>query len=366
MKLKLIPFLALLLFFAFQSCTVENPYTAIVDPTPITPIIVLPTVTVPANMTNTKGDLLAATALVSSPIGGSFAWTNSNTAIGLAASGSGNIPSFTAANTGASAIIATITVTPTVNNIKGTPSSYTITVNPTAPTPGTPTVTVPANSTMDNKGSVATTNFASSPAGGSFTWTNSNTAIGLVASGTGNVPSFTATNTGTSAIIATITVTPTVNNIKGTPSSYTITVNPTATAPTAITLTGSASGLSKSHNMGMNCMNCHNPGGTGSPKGVWQVGGTIYTTSAGTSTAVNLVVKFYTGPNGTGTLKYILNGDKLGNFYTAGTVDFTGGLYPAVVGATSTKYMSSPITAAPTSCNSCHTGGAGTAKIWAN
>lgn len=365
MKLKLIPFLALLLFFAFQSCTVENPYTAIVDTTPITPIIVVPTVTVPANITNTKGDILPATTFASTPTGASFTWTNSNTAIGLAASGSGNIASFAAANTGNTTIIATVTVTPTISGTAGTPSSYTITVNPNAPNPGIPTVTVPANSTIDNKGSVATTNFASSPAGGSFTWTNSNTAIGLTASGTGNVPSFTATNTGTTAVIATITVTPTLSGTAGIPASYTITVNPTVIAPpSAITLSGSASGQTKSHNMGMDCISCHNPTGTMSKK-PWKIGGTIYTSAAGTNTAANLVVKFYTGPGGTGTLKYILNGDQFGNFYTSSTVDFTGGLYPAIVGPTGIKYMSSSISTGTSSCNSCHTG-TGTARVWGN
>ncbi len=346
------------------SGTVGTPssYTITVNPiaqTPGTPIV-----TVPANITITKGGVLAATNFVSSPTGANFTWTNSNNAIGLAASGSGNIPSFTATNNGSSAIIATITVTPTVNNVNGTPSSYTITVNPTAPTSGTPTVIVPANIIVDNKVTVTATNFVSTPAGGTFTWTNSNAAIGLAGSGSGNIPSFTATNNGSSAIIATITVTPTVNNVNGTPSSYTITVNPTVTAPAIITLSGSASGLS-SHNKGLNCVSCHNPTGPAS-KFPWKIAGTIYTSAAGTSAAVNLVVKFYTGPNGTGTLKYILNGDKSGNLYTTGPVDFTVGLYPAVVGATSTKYMSSSISTTPTSCNSCHSGGAGTARIWAN
>jgi hypothetical protein len=156
-----------------------------------------------------------------------------------------------------------------------------------------------------------------------------------------------------------------VNGVKGTPSSYTITVNPTPPpTPTAITLTGSASGLSKSHNAGQNCMNCHTPGGQAS-NFQWKIGGTVYTSSAGTTIASNLIVKFYTGPNGTGTLKYILNGDQKGNIYTPNTVDFTGGLYPAVVGPTSTKYMGSSVTS-PTSCNSCHSGGTGTARVWAN
>jgi len=365
MKLKLIPFIALSMFVAFQSCTVENPYTPIPDLTPTTPITVASTVTVPANIAITKGGTLAVTNFVSTPTGATFAWTNSNTAIGLVASGSGNVPSFIATNTGTTAIVATITVTPTLSGTAGTPSSYIITVNPTTPSPATPTVTVPANITVDNKGAVTATSFVSSPAGGTFTWTNSNTAIGLAASGSGNIPSFTATNTGTTAIIATITVTPTVNSVKGTPSSYTITVNPTLTTPAPITLTGSASGLSKSHNIGKSCVACHTPGGQAS-KFAWTIGGTAYTSAAGTSASVNPVVKFYTGPNGTGTLKYILNGDKLGNIYTLNTVDFTGGLYPVVVGATTTKYMASPITTSPTSCNSCHTGGTGTARVWAN
>jgi hypothetical protein len=336
-------------------------YTIIVNP--IAPIIA--TVTVPANIAITKGNAVATTNFVSTPTGATFTWTNSNTAIGLAASGSGNVPSFTATNAGTTAIVATITVTPTLSGTAGTPSSYIITVNPTTPSPTTPTVTVPANITVNNNGAVAATSFISTPAGGTFAWTNSNTAIGIAASGTGNIPSFTAINTGTTSITATITVTPTVTGVKGTPSSYTITVNPTAPTPTAITLTGSASGLSKSHNAGQNCVACHTPGGQAS-KFPWKIGGTTYTSAAGTTIVSNLVVKFYTGPNGTGTLKYILNGDKLGNIYSLGPVDFTGGLYPAVVGPTTTKYMGSPVSTPTVSCNSCHTGGTGTARVWAN
>ncbi|WP_304197373.1 hypothetical protein [Flavobacterium alvei] len=343
-----------------QSCTVSNPYEEI-TPTP-TPIA--STVTVPANFEVVKGTSVAATNFVSTPTGATFTWTNSNSAIGLAASGSGNVPSFTATNAGTTALVATITVTPTLSGTVGTPSSYTITVTPSIPSSTTPTVTVPVNSTVINKGIVPASSFVSTPAGGTFAWTNSNAAIGLAASGTGNVPSFTATNTGTVAIVATITVTPTVNGLKGTPSSYTITVNPTPPVTNAITLTGSSSGSTKSHNAGKNCMSCHTPGTSAGSKGVWVIGGTAYTSSTGSSIAKNLVIKFYTGPNGTGTLKYILNSDALGNLYSANSVDFTGGLYPAITGATTTKYMGSPITNG--ACNSCHTGGSGTARIWAN
>ena len=45
-------------------------------------------------------------------------------------------------------------------------------------------------------------------AGCVYHWNNNNTAIGLAASGTGNIPSFTAINNGTTSITATITASP--------------------------------------------------------------------------------------------------------------------------------------------------------------
>jgi len=122
--------------------------------------------------------------------------------------------------------------------------------------------------------------------------------------------------------------------------------------------TSSTSGKSESHNVGQNCMNCHNPGGSGD--GVWQIAGTVYAQTLITANP-NATVKLYTGPNGTGVLKYILNVDTKGNFYTSGNIDFAGGLYPAVTGSTSTNYMSSPITAG--ACNSCHNT-VTTGRIW--
>jgi len=51
-------------------------------------------------------------------------------------------------------------------------------------------------------------NFTSNLANVGYTWTNSNPAIGLAASGLGGIPSFTAVNTGTSTLTSTITVRP--------------------------------------------------------------------------------------------------------------------------------------------------------------
>ena len=65
------------------------------------------------------------------------------------------------------------------------------------------------------------TTFSSPTAGATFSWTNSNTAIGLPASGTGSQPQFTAAQTGT----ATITVTPSYNGCTGTARTYTITIS---------------------------------------------------------------------------------------------------------------------------------------------
>ena len=125
-------------------------------------------------------------------------------------------------------------------------------------------------------------------------------------------------------------------------------------------ITDSKSGSSESHNMGQNCMNCHKPGGGEAP--AWKVAGTVYN-EALTATNSNATVKLYTGPNGTGTLKYTIEVDAKGNFYTTSAIDFSGGLYPSVTGATSTYSMSTPIESG--ACNSCHNSII-RSKIWTN
>jgi gliding motility-associated-like protein len=72
---------------------------------------------------------VSAIALAADISGSTFAWTNSNTSIGLAASGTGNIPAFTATNTTSSPITGNITVTPkSVEGCEGVPKALTITV----------------------------------------------------------------------------------------------------------------------------------------------------------------------------------------------------------------------------------------------
>lgn len=150
-----------------------------------------------------------------------YLWTNDNTSIGLGASGNGNILSFTAVNTSDTPAIATITVTPWAANCIGPPETFTITVNPT------PNVAQPANRVFCNGVPTNAISFTGSVSGTTYTWTNSNPAIGLPANGSGNIAPFNAVNATNTPVAATITVTPTAAGCPGTPKTFTITINPT-------------------------------------------------------------------------------------------------------------------------------------------
>ncbi len=147
----------------------------------------------------------------------SFAWTNNNTAIGLGASGLGNI-GFTAATVNNS-ITGNLTVAATENGCTGPTSSFNITVTPA------PTMNQPQNVTAC-AGTPVSVQFSGS-SGATFNWTNSNTTIGLPASGTGNI-SFIPVSNGTQQV-ATITATPVIGTCSGASVSFTITINPTPT-----------------------------------------------------------------------------------------------------------------------------------------
>ncbi|MEI8109465.1 MAG: PKD-like domain-containing protein [Chitinophagia bacterium] len=249
-----------------------------------------------------------------------FNWTNNNDAIGLRATGIGNISSFTANYITNYSSTALITVTPAANNCTGSPQQFTLTVRPTPgilPVPdqifcagqvtnaitftgstipntrydwyasnnltgisafsGTAsinaftsvnisnvmlsnTITVsafsngcssnpinfqynvypipsitPINQIIVCDGQqVSTIVFNSSPvAGTKYRWTNTNSVIGIPASGEGNIIAFTAINKSTTPIISSITVTPVTNNCSGTSISFTIIVKPN---PIMITL----------------------------------------------------------------------------------------------------------------------------------
>jgi hypothetical protein len=136
-----------------------------------------------------------------------YSWTNTNPAIGLAASGTGNL-SFTATNpaTGGAPITATITVTPSYTNngvtCVGTPTSFTITVNP---------LPVVSAGTLPSRICISDTlvKLNGTPVGGSWS--------GIGTSGTNFIP--TATNIGSYAL------TYTYADINGCVNRATITAN---------------------------------------------------------------------------------------------------------------------------------------------
>ena len=203
----------------------------------------------PANQALCANTATTAITFSGSVAGTVYNWTNSNTSIGLAASGTGNIPSFTAENNSTSPVSATITVTPVIGRCTGTPKTFTITVNPVAE------VDQPADQSVCSGGAVAAIHFSGNVPGVVYSWTNSNSSIGLAASGTGDIASFNATNNTGAPITATITVSVSGTTCSGAPKTFQVTVNPTPalnqpsdevvcdnTTVSAIVFTGSVAG----------------------------------------------------------------------------------------------------------------------------
>ena len=112
----------------------------------------------------------------------------------------------------------TYTFTPTAGQC-AVPTTLTYEVNPI------PSVTVRTDTTVYDGATIPGFNFITTN-GGLVQWTNSNPAIGLAATGSGNVPSFTAVNMTNDPVTGTITATPYVNGCLGTPQTYVITVLP--------------------------------------------------------------------------------------------------------------------------------------------
>ncbi|MCW5921080.1 MAG: hypothetical protein KIS77_01965 [Saprospiraceae bacterium] len=151
----------------------------------------------PPNVTVCGGAPVSVTFSSATPTT-TFTWTNDNPAIGLPASGTGNI-NYTSPKV-PSPQTATITVTPQYTNqgvtCPGDPVTFHITLNGAS-------VDAPPNITVC-PGDPVSVNFSGT--GNSYTWTNSNTAIGLPASGSGDL-SFSAQG-GPLQQTAVVTVTP--------------------------------------------------------------------------------------------------------------------------------------------------------------
>ncbi len=186
----------------------------------------------PADQIISNGNLSSETIFTSNNIGGTttFIWTNDTPEIGLAVSGSGNIPAFIGVNNSNIPIVAKITVTPIFQSggesSKGIAKTYNITVLPTAK------MLQPQNLEICNGISTQDIVFKSLIDMGEtkFTWVNDTKDIGINENGNGSILSFKAENRTTISKTATITVTPTftyagISNV-GLPVKFTITVNP--------------------------------------------------------------------------------------------------------------------------------------------
>jgi gliding motility-associated-like protein len=101
-----------------------------------------------------------------------------------------------------------------------------------------PVVNAPSNQSIDNGTPTNVVDFTGT--GSTYTWTNDAPGIGLPASGTGNIPSFTAVNNGQSAVTAIITILPANATCTGTSVTFSIMVKPSLPV---ITTAGSLSPL---------------------------------------------------------------------------------------------------------------------------
>lgn len=153
--------------------------------------------------------------------GTSYDWTNDNISIGLAAAGNGDVASFLTVNTSDIVQDGKIKVTPSFNGCTGITDSTIISVNPIS------TVVLPNLNYAYCHGDVVPQNcFNGNNPATTYLWTNTNTNIGLPSSGTGCIPSFSATNTSLFNDTAYIIVLPTLNGCPGIPDTFMIVTKP--------------------------------------------------------------------------------------------------------------------------------------------
>lgn len=210
-------FVASLTVTATGGCVATTTANVTVKPIPVLNPI--------ANVGVCDQNQIVVAPFVSNPAGATVNWNNSNTTIGLAAAGVGNISPFTGTNGGGGVPVSgVVTAIPTLNGCVGPPINFTLTVAPqptvtlTSPPITCPGQVVPSPTYTMNPNDPATT----------FSWVNNNTATGMTANGTGIPGSFTAASNATLANISgVVTVTPTLNGCVGPPATYTVVIYPT-------------------------------------------------------------------------------------------------------------------------------------------
>lgn len=177
----------------------------------------------PGNQVLCSGANSNAITFSGQPNGNTYNWSNDNPNIGLGSAGQGNIPSFLAANSGATPDTAVITFSATNNGCSSSDISFLIIVLPI------PSVGQPTNIQLCHQQNYTGFTFTNpnSVAGTSYIWTNDNASIGLAASGAGlGLPAFVASNLGTNLSIANISVQGSANGCLSAPVAFQISINP--------------------------------------------------------------------------------------------------------------------------------------------
>jgi gliding motility-associated-like protein len=197
------------------ACSDEEPFVITINE--------IPSVNPLSSVSDCPGSAIDPADFTSSPAGASFSWTNDNISIGIPSLGNGQIATFTAPSNSTNAnILGTISVTPTLNGCTGSSASFTITILPT------PTINAINNVSGCPGSSADPADFVSIPAGATFTWSNSNAAIGLGVSGNDQITPFNlGSNNTANAITGTISATATLNGCTSAPLTFTISINPT-------------------------------------------------------------------------------------------------------------------------------------------
>ncbi|MFM7710518.1 MAG: gliding motility-associated C-terminal domain-containing protein, partial [Ferruginibacter sp.] len=180
----------------------------------------VPVMSDPADQSVCSGANIAAINFNSNSNQTTYAWTNNNPAIGLSATGTGNIASFAGLNSGNTPSTANITVTPTLNGCGGAPQAFVITLKPT------PQISQPTDLSACRGTRLQPADLTSTVQATIFTWSNDNPAVGLAASGTGNIPAFQTLNTDTIPLYAIVTVQAQAQQCPATPRMFSILVNP--------------------------------------------------------------------------------------------------------------------------------------------
>ena len=173
-----------------------------------------------SNQDNCCGNTSTEINFTSNLVGTTYNWTNDNPNIGLGTSGAGTITAFTVFNPTSVDQTATLTVTPEFFGCAGTPITTSILAHPCLTVTNNSIAPICAGETTQP------IQLTSSVAGVTFDWTNSNTSVGLQASGNGVIPSFTAINTSQSPNTSSISVTPSLGSCTGDAVILSLVVNP--------------------------------------------------------------------------------------------------------------------------------------------